>query len=276
MHSRRKDLQIVVNGHRCSYERTGQGPDLTLLHSVGLSTREGWRYQIPALARRFSVLAYDFRGLGKSERGSGPLGVAAYVRDLKVLLDTLGIERTALMGVSLGGFVAQAFALQYPAMVSALVLVSTAPWIFEGHAQRRAARNEKIRRQGMGAAAEHQLASHFPADFGPANPDVLMWYRQHYLANDPENYIEIMDDLGHFDSRDRLGGIICPTLIVAGDADNTSVAGRAPLDSATMLHRLIPGSDLAVMPGSHHYPQIDQADAFNERVLAFLTGAAIK
>lgn len=269
-------MQIVVNGHRCRYERSGQGPHLTLLHSVGLSTCEGWRYQVSALARHFSVLAYDFRGLGQSERGDGPLGVAAFVRDLRGLLAALGIERTALMGVSLGGFVAQAFALQNPAMVSALVLVSTAPRIFEGHAQRRAERNDKIRRHGMHAAADHQLVSHFPADFAQANPDVLAWYREHYLANDPANYIEIMDDLGHFDSRDRLGGIGCPTLIVAGDADTTSVAGRAPLDSATILHRLIPGSELAVIAGGQHYPQIDHADAFNERVLAFLTGAAVR
>ncbi len=269
-------MQIIVNGHRCAYERSGQGPHLTLLHSVGLSTREGWRYQVPALARHFSVLSLDFRGLGQSERGSGPLGVATFVRDLEELLRALGIERTALMGVSLGGFVAQAFALQHPAVVSALVLVSTAPKIFEGHAQRRAARNDNIRRHGMGAAADHQLASHFPADFAQADPDVLTWYRRHYLANDPANYIEIMDDLGDFDSRDRLGRLVCPTLIVAGDGDATSVAGRAPLDSATLLHRLIPGSELAVIAGGHHYPQIDHADAFNERVLAFLTAAAIK
>ncbi len=269
-------MRVIVNGHCCTYERSGQGPDLTLLHSVGLSTREGWSYQIPALARHFSVLSFDFRGLGQSERGSGPLGVATFVRDLEELLRALGIGRTALMGVSLGGFVAPAFAVRPPAMGSALVLVSTAPRIFEGHAQRRAARNDKIRSHGMAAAAEHQLASHFPADFAQANPDVLAWYRRHYLANDPENYIEIMDDLGHFDSRDRLRRIACPTLIVAGDADATSVAGRAPLDSATLLHGLIPGSELAVIAGGHHYPQIDHADAFNERVLAFLTAAAIK
>jgi 3-oxoadipate enol-lactonase len=264
-------MEIVVRGHRCVYERVGQGPDLTLLHSVGLSTRAGWRYQIPVLARHFTVLSFDFRGLGQSERGGEPLGVATFVRDLEDLLRQLGIGRTALMCVSLGGFVAQEFALQNPAMVPALVLVSTASAIFAGHAGRRAERNEKVRRHGMAAAADHQLESHFPADFAAANPDVMSWYRDRYLENDPQTYIEIMDDLGRFDSTGRLHQIGCPTLVVAGGADASSVAGREPLDSATTLHRLIATSELAVIAGAQHYPQIDHAEAFNARVLAFLT-----
>jgi pimeloyl-ACP methyl ester carboxylesterase len=267
-------MQISVRGHRCVYERVGQGPDLVLLHSVGLSTREGWRYQIDALAPHFTVLSFDFRGLGESGRGDAPLGVATFAADLDDLLRQLGIGRTALMGVSLGGFVAQEFALAHPDKVSALVLVSTAARIFGGHAGRRAERNDLIRRQGMAAAAAHQLDSHFPADFARGNPDIMAWYRDRYLANDPAAYIEIMDDLGRFDSRGRLPQLRCRALIVAGSEDASSVAGRAPLDSAGILHGLIAGSELAVIAGAQHYPQIDHAAAFNARVLAFLTGAA--
>ena len=85
-------MDIMIRGHRCVYERTGQGPDLTLLHSVGLSTVEGWRNQIPALSRHFSVLNFDFRGLGQSERGTESLGVTTFVRDLEDLLEKLGID----------------------------------------------------------------------------------------------------------------------------------------------------------------------------------------
>src|SRR6185295_17657265 len=113
------------------------------------------------------------------------LGVATFVRDLAALLLALGIARTALMGVSLGGFVAQAFALEHPETVSALVLVSTTSKIFEGHAQRRTQRNDNIRRNGMAAPADHQLESHFPQAFAAANPHVLAWYKGHYLANEP-------------------------------------------------------------------------------------------
>ncbi|MGE5537832.1 MAG: alpha/beta fold hydrolase [Gemmatimonas sp.] len=267
-------MEIDIRGHRCVYELTGSGPNLTLLHSVGLSTREGWRNQVPALAKHFTVLTFDFRGLGQSGRGTEPLGVATFADDLEALLAALGIRRTAVMGISLGGFVAQAIALKRPDVVSALVLVSTTSRIFAGNQQRRTERNQRIRAAGMAAAAAHQIESHFPPEFARANPDVCAWYERHYLANDPESYIAIMDDLGRFDTTERLKDIRCPTLIVAGDRDSTSVAGRQPLDSAKTLHAGIAGSELAVIAGANHYPQIDHTDDFNARVMAFLREAA--
>lgn len=266
-------MLIEIRGHRCVYDIVGEGPWLTLLHSVGLSTRQGWRDQIGPLARYFKVLSFDFRGLGESERGAEPLGVATFVSDLEALLASLGVIRTAVMGVSLGGFVAQAFTLRRPELVSALVLVSTTSKILADHAGRRDSRNRAIRQHGMAAAADHQLTSHFPADFVADHPEVMDWYRTHYLANDPDNYIAVMEDLGRFDSSERLPMIGCPTLIVAGGDDASSVAGSQPLDSANRLHGLIPGSQLAVIEGAHHYPQIDHAADFNARVLDFLTGA---
>ncbi|MGA8900101.1 MAG: alpha/beta hydrolase [Bradyrhizobium sp.] len=264
-------MDIRVRGHRCVYDLVGHGPNITLLHSVGLSTRQGWRYQVPILAKRFKVLTFDFRGLGESERGSEPLSVATFVKDLSALLPMLGISQTVLMGISLGGFVAQAFAVAYPEVVSALILVSTASKIFSGASARRAERNEHIRRYGMRAVAGRQLESHFLPSFAAEKPTIMEWYKAHYLANDPANYIEIMNDLGEFDSTDLLAEISCPTLVVAGNSDVTSVAGNRPLDSAVALHQLIKQSELAVIEGAHHYPQIDQVDAFNTRVLGFLS-----
>jgi pimeloyl-ACP methyl ester carboxylesterase len=243
------------------------------LHSVGLSTREGWRYQRDVLAERFRVLTYDFRGLGESSRGDGPVGVARFVADLKLLLTSLEIEKTAMMGVSLGGFVAQKFAARFPETVTALVLVSTAPKIYAGFAERRAARNDKIRAAGMSAAAGHQIESHFPEQFARANPEAIEWYRRHYLANDPDTYIEVMEDLGLFDSTADLARISCPTLIVAGGDDHSSVAGSVPLESAKALNAGLSGSKLVTIPGAFHYPHIDHAEEFNAEVLPFLTNA---
>jgi 3-oxoadipate enol-lactonase len=262
--------RIEIDGHECVYEIKGEGPVVTLLHSVGLSTREGWRYQRDMLARSFRVLTYDFRGLGESTRGSGAVGADRFVNDLGLLLAALRIERTAIMGVSLGGFVAQKFAALHPGKVAALVLVSTAPKIFEGYAQRRAERNDKIRTSGMSAASGHQIESHFPADFVKAHPEVTEWYRRHYLANDPSVYIEVMEDLGRYDSTADLARIACPTLIVGGEADHSSVAGSVPLESARALHAGIRGSRLETIPGAFHYPHIDHSEAFNAVIGPFL------
>lgn len=267
--------RTVIDGHECVYEIKGAGPFLTLLHSVGLSTREGWRYQRDILAERFRVLTYDFRGLGESRRGSGAVGADRFVNDLGLLLAALRIERTAIMGVSLGGFVAQKFAALHTDKVSALVLVSTAPKIYAGFAQRRAERNVKIRASGMAAASGHQIESHFPADFVRANPDVVEWYRKHYLSNDPDVYIEVMEDLGRYDSTAELARIACPTLIIGGEADHSSVAGSVPLESARALHAGIQGSRLETIPGAFHYPHIDHSEAFNAIIAPFLREHAI-
>ncbi len=267
-------MKISVNGHDCVHELSGQGANLTLLHSVGLSTRDGWRAQVPELARHHRVLSYDIRGLGESkrgesERGGVPLGVATFADDLGALLAGLNIGRTVVMGVSLGGFIAQAFTLAHPEIVTAMVLVSTTCHIPGAFAARRESRNQAIHSRGMEAAADGQIASHFSPDFIAANPETVAWYRAHYLTNDPESYIEIMNDLGEFDCRGEIGAITCPTLIVAGADDTSSVSGK-DLASAHQLHKLIPGAELVVIPGALHYPHIDHVGDFNRAVLGFL------
>ena len=250
---------------------SADGAAVLLLHSVGLSTREGWREQVaPLAAAGFRVVTFDFPGLGESAPGNVPPGVDAFARTAVAVLDALGIARAHVMGVSLGGFVAQCLALDHPERVDRLVLVSTTARIAAGNSGARAARNDAIRAQGMAVAAGPQIDSHFPEDFRRAQPQVMDWYRNHYLANDPETYIAIMEDLGRFDTVARLGAISAPTLVVAGGEDNSNVAGGVPGRAATALAAAIPGAQLAIIEGAHHYPHIDHADAFNQLVLEFL------
>lgn len=260
----------MIRGAECVYEVAGSGPPIVLIHSIGLSTREGWRNQVPVLARTHTVVTYDIRGLGQSEAGSEPLGVETFASDLTALMDHLGIPEATIMGVSLGGFIAQAAALSAPDRVTALVLVSTACRIAAGNTGARAERNARIRAHGMAAAAGPQLESHFSDGFRAAHPKVMEWYRSHYCANDPEAYIAIMEDLGRFDFCERLAAIRCPTLVVAGAEDTGAVAGREPLESARVLTDRIPAARLEIIEGAHHYPQIEQADAFNRAVTGFL------
>ena len=210
-------MKINLGDFQCVYDRVGDGPDLTLLHSVGLSTREGWRYQIPALAEHFRVLSFDFRGLGQSERGSQPISIATFVHDLDRLLAALEISKTVVMGISLGGFVAQAFALERSERISALVLVSSTCGHAAADGPGRNARIAQVRARGMDTAVGPQLEKQFAADFAAANPEIMHWYKSHYLANDPNVYADILEELGRHVLCDRLHTIKCPTLIVGGD-----------------------------------------------------------
>lgn len=247
------------------------GPPIVLLHSVGLSTREGWRAQVPVLAGAgFRVVTFDFRGLGQSAKGSRACTVETFVEDLAALMDRLDIGRVAVMGVSLGGFVAQAFVLAYPERVRALVLVSTACRIAAGNTGARAERNRRIRAEGMEVAAGPQIDSHFAEGFCTAHPEVMEWYRRHYLANDPETYAAIMENLGTFDACARLGEIGCPTLVVTGGEDVSNVAGGVPGRAAKVIAGTIPSARLEIVAGAHHYPHIECADAFNAVMMEFL------
>ena len=267
--------QIVVNETRHAYEVSGTGPHVTLLHTVGLSTRQGWRNQVPVFAQYFAVLTYDIRGLGKSERGGKELGVRSFAEDLHALLSSLGIGKTVLIGASLGGSIAQAFAAAHPEAVRGLVLVSTTCKMSLEGATRLRERNQRIRSAGMKVAVDAQIRAQFSEGFIRDRPETIDWYRSHYLANDPAAYMEIMEDQATLDLSEQIRHIRCPTLIVTGADDLSPVRGREPGESARLLHDSIPGSQLLVIPGARHYPHIDHPDLFNEAVLSFLNSIPI-
>lgn len=266
--------KIVVNDAMHVYEICGAGPALTLLHTVGLSTRQGWRNQVPVFAGQYAVLTYDIRGLGESERGGKELGVRSFAEDLGALLASLRIGETVLIGASLGGSIAQAFTAAHPEIVQGLVLVSTTCKISPEGATRLRERNQRIRAEGMKVAVDAQIRTQFSGDFIRDNPEIIDWYRSHYLANDPAAYIEIMEDQATLDLSRQIRNIRCPTLIVSGEDDLSPVRGREPGESARLLHDSIPGSQLLVIPGARHYPHIDHPDLFNKAVLSFLSSIA--
>ncbi len=122
----------------------------------------------------------------------------------------------------------------------------------------------------MASEVEGQLKNQFSEKFIAENPAIMDWYRHHYLLNDPNHYADVLDDLGRMDFCERLRDLLCPTLIVGGDSDQSVVAGRHPLDSPVRLRQAIPGSNIAILPRSRHYPQIDNPDLFNRIVISFL------
>src|SRR5437660_11842390 len=107
------------------YELHGRGPNLVLIEGIGYHTWM-WFRQLPDLTRHFRTLIYDNRGVGRSDLPKGPYTHEQNADDLAGLLDYLGWERTHVLGISMGGFIAQEFALKYPRRVDRLVLAATA------------------------------------------------------------------------------------------------------------------------------------------------------
>jgi 3-oxoadipate enol-lactonase len=117
-HAKAGDIQLY-------YEIHGSGDQtLTLIRGLGADLC-AWFAQVPELSKHFRVLVFDNRGAGRSDKPDTPYSIEQMASDVKALLDALGIERTALLGISMGGMIAQEFAIHYPERLSCLILGCT-------------------------------------------------------------------------------------------------------------------------------------------------------
>lgn len=115
---------VNINGIKICYEIFGKGEPIILIHGFG-SRKEGFKCQIPALSQIFKVLIFDNRGAGKLERVDKPYTMETLADDIRSLLDFLKIKKTHVLGLSMGGLIAQQFVLQFPEYVDKLVLINT-------------------------------------------------------------------------------------------------------------------------------------------------------
>ena len=119
--------EIEVEGRRLAWRSVGRGPRLLLLNGYAASSEDWDRGFLTKLGRSFEVICPDNRGIGASELGEGKLTIEGMAADFEVLLDSLGVERTAVAGWSMGDFIAQRLAARSPARITALALLSTDP-----------------------------------------------------------------------------------------------------------------------------------------------------
>ena len=224
--------------------RSGQGQPLVLVHGVGADL-ESWDGVVEALGPGYDVLRYDQRGHGLSSKPPGPYCLDDFVEDLHGLLRAEDIARAHLAGFSLGGLVAQAFALAHPDCVDKLVLISTVAGRTEQERERVLARAAKLAEQGAGAHLSDAVDRWFTAEFIAARPDVLAWRRAKSEQNDPASYAAAYRVLAESDLADKLHGISAPTLVMTGEGDIAStprmarlIAERVPRSACVILPKL--------------------------------------
>lgn len=258
-----------VNGIDLYYEVHGAGPNLVLIEGTGYDLWM-WYRQLPVLSRRFRTLIYDNRGSGRSDKPPGPYTHGMNATDLTGLLDHLEWERSHVLGVSMGGFIAQEFALAHPERLDRLVLVATA---FGGPGM------VPVPPEALRAltpdpmlAPEQRIRQAMPIAF--ALPD---WPRRHTeeferivrwrLAHPPtveSGLAQIMAGV-QFNVEPRLGEITAPTLVVAGTEDHV-----VPPRNSELLAAAIPHARLDLIPAAGHLVFIEAADRFNADVMEFL------
>jgi len=237
-----------------------------LLHPVGLDLT-WWEPQVEALRSEFQVLRLDFRGHGESAIASSPYTLVDFANDAHALLEELKLAPAHVIGLSLGGMVAQVLALEYPADVRSLVLADTLCTLPAAARQAMRARGEAAEQGGMAAVVQSTIERWFTAGF-PDSPLVTQC-RQRLLANDVGAWAATWRAIAELDTLPRLAEIRAPTLVTTGDADVST-----PVPAAQVIADHIPGAILKIMPGAPHMAPYERPDLFNPLVLEFLRSVA--
>jgi 3-oxoadipate enol-lactonase len=253
-----------IDGILLHYRLAGppDAPALGLANSVGTDARI-WDGVIERLAADFHVLSYDQRGHGLSDAPDGDYALQDHVADLAGLLDHLGIGRLALAGISVGGLIAQGFALSRPERLAGLVLCATAPRI--GDTATWNTRIDAVRAHGMAPIADAVMERWFSPAFREARADELAGWRNLFLRTDPQGYARTCATLRDTDLTSAIGAISTPTLVVAGSEDRAT-----PLDLVRACAAAIPGARFDILDGSGHIPAIEQPAALARLMRGFL------
>lgn len=244
-------------------EGAPDAPALVLANSLGTDARI-WDAVINRFGNRYRVISYDKRGHGLSDAPPGDYRLEEHVADLELLLEHLGIGRLALAGVSVGGMIAQAFALRHPGRLAALVLCDTAPKVGEA-----AMWNERIatvRDKGLAAIAEPVMARWFSPRFRAEQADALAGWQNMFLRMPVDGYVGTCAALRDADLRDGVGNIAVPTLVVVGEQDLST-----PVDLVRGMARSIAGSQFVVIPDCGHIPSIEQPQILAGLMAKFLS-----
>jgi len=255
------------------YEQAGAGPPLLFIGGSGGDLRQKPNALDGPLPRSFDVLAYDQRGLGRSSRPDVPCTMADYGEDVAGLLDAVGWERCAVVGVSFGGMVAQEFAVRHPERVSRMVLCCTSSG-GAGGASYPLHELEKL------PAAERAVVSielgdtRFDAAWRAANADAYARIRDRERASEnvgagdagrEQGFRRQLEARAGHDVWDRLPSLEMPVLVCGGRYD-----GIAPPANQEALERQIPNARLEMFEGGHVFLVQDRA-AF-PRIIGFLQG----
>ncbi|HET7759544.1 MAG TPA: alpha/beta fold hydrolase [Gaiellaceae bacterium] len=252
-------------------EVAGEGPVVALVHE-GICDSRMWDSQWAAWSGSYRLLRVDLRGFGRTPLGSEPY---SHARDVIDALEEHGLERTALVGVSLGGRVALEVAVARPDLVRALVLVAPG---FPGHEWSQELRAQWDEEEAafeagdLDAAVEVSLRTWVdgprrrPEDVDPElRRRVGEMQRDAYdLQREWVDEEPLVRELG-----ERLGEIVAPTLVLVGDEDQPDMQAIAK-----RLAREIQGARLATIPGTAHVPSMERPREFDELVLPFLEEVA--
>lgn len=235
-------------------------PRVALVHSLALD-RSIWDDVAQALARDAQVLTFDCRGHGRSGQPVMAYTPQLFARDLAELMDHVQWPSAIVGGCSMGGMVAQAFAIDYPQRTTGLVLVDTTAWYGADAPKTWRERGAAGREKGLATLVEFQAGRWFGDAFRAAQKSTVDRLVKVFLANHIDCYVKTCEMLGDGDLRAGLATIKVPTAVVVGAEDYAT-----PVAMAEALHRGIAGSTLTIIPGGRHITPTEKPQDIAARI----------
>lgn len=237
---------------------------LVLIHPLALN-QSVWDSVIGILEQHTSLLAYDCRGHGASERRKESFTIELFARDLLELLDYVGWHTAIVAGCSMGGCIAQSFAAQYSPRVDGLGLIDTTAWYGPNSVSDWKRRADAAISEGLRSRISFQATRWFSDEFRSANSDILGELTEIFLANDPECYKSTCLMLGNVDLRAEVKQIQVPVAIVVGEQDYAT-----PAAMSKHLHEAIPNSTLEIIENARHLTPVESSLAVASELMKLI------
>ena len=251
-------------GTKIYWDEAGKGTPLLLVMGLGWASNM-WHRTRPVLSARYRTIAFDNRGAGRSDVPPGPYSIAAMASDAATVLDAAGADSAHVVGASMGGMIAQEFALQYPARVRSLVLACTSPG--GPDAQHPGPEvTEVLLRTGLTPEERARTIVPFIYDSGTPRDRVdedLAVLSELYPI--PEGFFAQLQAILAWEAYSRLPRIAAPTLVIHGINDRL-----VPAANADLIARRIPSAQLIKLADAGHIFMTDQPAAAHKAILEFL------
>lgn len=252
---------VTLNGRETLVSDSGgEGEPLILIHALGVDRRM-WQQATALLARRYRVIAYDFRGHGHAAGMDAPFTLQDMADDLKDLMDVLGLEQAHIAGLALGGVVAQVFARSYPQRLCKLALICTMAKALDAFEIRARAGLE----EGMEAQIVPSLTRWFLPETLAANEWPVRYARESILRAFPEDWAFAWRALAGVDTWSDLPEITCPSLLLAAEFDRSAT----PAMMREMAGRM-PNATYREVAGASHMLALERPAEVAQALLDFL------
>jgi pimeloyl-ACP methyl ester carboxylesterase len=277
--------KVKVNDIQIYYEIKGEGFPLVMIMGLG-ENLDGWNPRlVEELSRKFKLVMFDNRGAGRTDVSDRKYTIKLFADDTAGLMDALGISKAHVLGISMGGMIAQELVLNHPEKVAKLVLCSTlSQW---GGFNQDVSRLMLAMREGASSdeltriILSFDIVSDFPSDFVKKNPFVVSYCTSDFAKENPDswnNYMERaakhpisqeaykrqMNAAEKFNAHDRLQQIKVPTLVLQGRKDF-----GLPPKSGSILAEAIPNAKLVCFEKSNHY-LVEEMNEVTNSIMDFL------